>query len=51
MQIGQLVDFCIECANRDSRAMKKADNNENGEPVSDGGKRRATQAEIDAYFG
>lgn len=42
MQIGQLVDFCIEYNNRQRKAEKAAE-----KPV----KRRATQADIDAFFG
>ena len=48
MQIGQLVDFCIECVNRERRAMKRAEK-EKGEGQSS--TRRATQADIDAFFG
>lgn len=42
MQLGQVLDYCIESINQQHRAEKKAER-----PA----KRKATQAEIDAYFG
>lgn len=47
MQIGQLVDFCIECVNREQRAYRKAEIKEKGTV----GVRKATQADIDSFFG
>ena len=47
MQIGQLVDYCIECVNRERRARKIEEKKESGE----GGTRKATQADIDSFFG
>ena len=47
MQIGQLVDYCIECVNRERRAMKKEERENGGKP----GVRKATQADIDSFFG
>lgn len=43
MQLGQVLDFCIEALNQKTRAERR----ENGRPT----KRPATQADIDAYFG
>lgn len=40
MQLGQVVDFCIEARNARARAEGKSNR-----------KRRATQADIDAFFG
>lgn len=40
MQIGQVVDFCIDYNNRQKTAEKENDGTE-----------QATQAQIDAYFG
>lgn len=42
MTLGGLVDYCTEYDNQESRAEKKAN-----KPT----KRKATQADIDAYFG
>ena len=42
MQIGQLVDFCIDFNERQKRADRETSGNT---------KRRATQADINAYFG
>ena len=47
MQVGQLVDFCVECVNREKRAYRKAGKNEEGA----GSVRKATQADIDNFFG
>lgn len=49
MQIGQVVDFCIEYNNRQKRAEKAAEAEEKrgGKPK----KRRATQNDINAFFG
>lgn len=44
MQIGQLVDFCITYNER----QKRAEQQENGNKPK---KVKATQAQIDAYFG
>lgn len=41
MQLGQVIDYCIEYDNQEQQADKKS------EPK----KRRATQADIDAFFG
>lgn len=43
MQLGQVLDFCIEAMNQRTRAEKA----ESGPPL----KRKATQADIDAFFG
>lgn len=40
MQLGAIVDYCIEY-----------DRQQNAGKQKDGGKRKATQADIDAYFG
>lgn len=40
MQLGAIVDYCIEY-----------DRQQNAEKKKDGGRRKATQADIDAYFG
>ena len=45
MQVGQIVDFCISFNDRQKNAEEKA------ERESRPKKRKATQAEIDAYFG
>ena len=42
MQLGQVLDFCIESINQRIRA-------EGG--AKDAGPRKATQADIDAFFG
>ena len=42
MQLGQVVDFCIEYNEREKKAEKKAK-----EPK----RRKATQGDIDAFFG
>lgn len=42
MTLGALVDYCTEWDNQEARANKKAD-----KPT----RRKATQADIDAYFG
>ena len=46
MQLGQVVDFCIEYNKRQERAEKAAEKSK-GKPK----KRLATQEEIRAYFG
>lgn len=46
MQIGQLVDFCIEYNERERKARKEQEKQEKGQ-----GKRKATQADIKAFFG
>ena len=46
MQIGQLVDFCIDYNERQKKAEKEAKIEEQG-----GRKRKATQADIDAFCG
>lgn len=47
MQVGQLVDFCVECVNRERKAYRKAEQHEEGT----GRVRKATQADIDNFFG
>lgn len=46
MQIGQVVDFCIAYNEREKEAERKAKAEE-----KHGGKRKATQNDIDAFFG
>lgn len=46
MTLGQVVDFCIAYNERQEQAEKKANANE-----SKGRKRKATQADINAWFG
>ena len=46
MQIGQLVDFCIEYNNRRSKAEKHAERER-----KQGTRRKATQGDINAFFG
>ena len=46
MQIGQLVDFCIEYNEREKKAQKEQEKKEKGQS-----KRKATQADIKAFFG
>ena len=46
MQIGQLVDFCIDYNDRQKKANAAAEREEKR-----GTKRRATQADINAFFG
>ena len=46
MQIGQLVDFCIDYNERQKKAEKKAEAEE-----KHGKTRRGTQADINAFFG
>lgn len=46
MQIGQIVDFCIAFNDRQKKAEKKAKQEE-----KNGTRRRATQQDIDAFFG
>lgn len=46
MTLGQVVDFCIAYNERREQAEKKANANE-----SKGRKRKATQADINAWFG
>lgn len=43
MQLGAVLDFCIEAMNQRTRAERK----DRGHPE----KRKATQADIDAFFG
>lgn len=42
MQVGQVVDFCIAYNDRQKRAEKQEEKTQ---------KRKATQSEIDAFFG
>lgn len=42
MQVGQVVDFCIAYNNRQKRAEKQEEKPQ---------RRKATQADIDAWFG
>lgn len=42
MQVGQVVDFCIDYNERQKRAEEKAEKPQ---------KRKATQTDIDAWFG
>lgn len=46
MQIGQIVDFCIAYNERQERAEKAAEREQRR-----GKRRKATQADIDAFFG
>lgn len=46
MQIGQLVDFCIDYNERQKKAKKAAEREE-----KHGTRRRATQNDINAFFG
>lgn len=46
MQLGQLVDFCIEYNERNEKAKKEQEKREKGRS-----KRKATQADIKAFFG
>lgn len=46
MQIGQLVDFCIEYNEREKRAQKEQEKRDKGQS-----RRKATQADIKAFFG
>lgn len=46
MQIGQLVDFCIDYNERQEKARARAEREE-----KHGTKRRATQKDINAFFG
>lgn len=46
MQIGQIVDFCIAYNQRQERAEKAAEREQRR-----GKRRKATQADIDAFFG
>lgn len=41
MQLGTVIDYCIEYDRQQSEGKKK----------KDGGRRKATQADIDVYFG
>lgn len=46
MQIGRVVDFCIEYNNRQARAEREAEKR-----AKKPKKRKASQGEIDAFFG
>ena len=46
MQLGQVVDYCISYNKRQERAEKQAKHDKKY-----GHKRRATQKDIDAFFG
>lgn len=46
MQIGQLVDFCIEYNEREKKAHKTQEKMAKGQ-----GRRKATQADIKAFVG
>lgn len=46
MQIGQLVDFCIDYNDRQKKANAEAE-----KAQKQGTKRRATQKDINAFFG
>lgn len=46
MQIGQIVDFCVAYNQRQERAEKAAEREQRR-----GKRRKATQADIDAFFG
>ena len=46
MQIGQIVDFCVAYNDRQKRAERAAEREEKR-----GRRRKATQADIDAFFG
>lgn len=46
LQLGQVVDFCIEYNNRQARAEKQSERER-----KQGTRRKATQADINAFFG
>ena len=46
MQIGQLVDFCIEFNEREKKKAKEQEKSEKGQR-----RRKASQADFDAFFG
>ena len=46
MQLGQVVDFCIEYNDREAAAQKQAERER-----KHGSRRRATQDDINAFFG
>lgn len=46
MQVGQLADFCEEYNEREKKARKEQEKQAKGQ-----GKRKATQADIKAFFG
>ena len=46
MQLGQVVDYCIAYNNRQADAERQAKREE-----SRGSRRKATQSDIDAFFG
>ncbi len=46
MTVGQVVDFCVEYNNRQKRQEERAKREE-----KHGTKRKATQNDIDAFFG
>lgn len=46
MQLGEVVDFCIGFNEREKRAAKEREKQEKGQT-----KRKATQADIKAFFG
>lgn len=46
MQIGQVVDFCIEYNEREKKAQKAQERREKGLE-----RRKASQADFDAFFG
>ena len=46
MQLGQIVDFCIEYNEREKKAQKARERRERGLE-----RRRASQADFDAFFG
>lgn len=46
MQIGQVVDFCIAYNERQEKAEKRAE-----QKAKKGDRRRATQTDINAFFG
>ncbi len=50
MQLGQVVDFCISYNERMERAEKEA-SKESASGKGGGRKRKATQADINAFFG
>lgn len=46
MQVGQIVDFCISFNERQEKAQKKQ-----AETAKRGTRRKATQGDINAFFG
>ena len=47
MELGQVIDFCIAWSDRQEQARKQEEKDERER----NGRRKATQADIDAFFG